>query len=73
VVCEHVCRRSVSFGSDASLVKTLVFESHAPTSAQERRFYDEMTCSLCPRHRQQLMSTDAGGFPLSKPRPPTSR
>jgi len=63
----------VSFGDDAWLVKTLVFEAEqdhetATAAARERRFYDDdmrAYSSPCPRHRhEQLASTDA------TPRPP---
>ena len=65
------CR--VSFGDDAWLVKTLVFEAEQDheTAARDRRFYDDdmrAYSSPCPRHRhEQLASTDATPRPLPTP------
>jgi len=66
-----LCR--VSFGSSGSLVKTLVFETEQDhvMSIDERRFYDDMSCSLSPQHKQRISLTSAvsASFPaLSRPR-----
>lgn len=60
--------KRVSFGSDGSLVKTLIFEAEQDhvTSAQERRFYDQMKYHLSPQHKQRLPLS-----PIYRPRPST--